>query len=251
MLTPIAAVEAQPVFTPGTSAFFTTTSGQPEYAGSYGTEISSSAIAGGAGIKLWGDSGVRTRDSFSYMGEDWEGPEVRYRDGLTFAWKGTFTGTLTGPGYVEGEWQDGDRLAVNYDFRVERTYLGSGIEWEIRFVFDGYDHVTTSGSLSGDEAVFQVTGTALGSSPLTWNDTPTLFEDTSWAFYLMVKPSASALEYNWGVEDTLRVVVPGNSIDFGINSVPSAIPEPSTWALILGAGAFGVVVIARRKRLRE
>lgn len=51
-----------------------------EFAESYGTEISSSAIASGAGMKLWGDSGVRVRDSFSYLADGSGGPEVRYRD---------------------------------------------------------------------------------------------------------------------------------------------------------------------------
>lgn len=57
------------MFTPTSSAFFTNTSGMLEFAESYGTEISSSAIASGAGMKLWGDSGVRVRDSFSYLAD--------------------------------------------------------------------------------------------------------------------------------------------------------------------------------------
>lgn len=251
LLTPVAALEAQTVFTPVSSGFYTTTSGMPDYAGSFGAGISASVLEGGAGMSLQGDSGVRSRDSFSYLADGRDGPEVRYRDGLTFAWRGTFSGSLVGPHYAGENWVEGDRLAVDYDFTVERTYAGSSIDWEVRFVFDGSDQGVASGSLSGDELMFNVSGSAFGSNPFTWSGTPTDYVDTVWTMFLVVKPSASALEDNWGVDDTLRVWMPEGSIEFGINSVPSAIPEPSTWALIMGATTIGVVMIRRRASRRN
>ncbi len=248
VLTPAAAVQAQAVFTPISSAFYTTTSGQPDYAGSYGDLIGASAMAGG--VKAWGDSGVRARDTFSYLADGWDGPELRYRDGLTLAWRGGFTGSVTG-GRTEGEtWVEGDTIAVAYDFTIERTHVESTIDWEILFSFDGYRQSLASGSVSGEEVSFNVSGSARGGNPLTWSDTPVSHTDTPWELFLVVKPYSYGFRDYWSSEDTLRVYVPGDSIDFGINSVPSAIPEPSTWALIVGATALGVVVIRRRAARR-
>ncbi|WP_438479778.1 PEP-CTERM sorting domain-containing protein [Oleiharenicola lentus] len=238
-------------FTTTSSSFAVSTSGIPDYAGSYGNSIGSQATNAGAGVKLWGDSGDRTRGSLTF--HTYDGSPLFYRDGLTLKWNGTFSGELIGNYYdAENNYLQGDYLAAAFDFTLNRTNVATSLNWELQFEFNGSRNTVRSGSVSGEETTFHVTGTTTSSNTITGNDTVTTFTDQAWSAYLVILPYASTLQYNYSDTDTFSVFVPTSSIDLSIARsayyTTSAIPEPSTWALIIGSASLGLVIYQRRRR---
>jgi hypothetical protein len=237
-------------------------SGIPDTDGFLGmSEADLKFTAFGDGVKLWGTSGPATKvDFFSHEG--FYGPV--YFGGMSLNWSGTLEGNFVGDQWIYDAEEDGDvffpgdHLVLDYEFTVNQSsgiqfsyefHLHAGMDGTATTAFWTANHATwidkASGGNGSVEAPDQTTALVSGSvrfSPFTWSSEPVNF-DQQWKLSLVVQPWGVS---DWEAGDSIEVIVPGHSIDVGINVVP--VPEPS--AAILGIGLFALLAVACR-RLRK
>jgi hypothetical protein len=211
----------------------------------------------GDGVKLWGSSGQATKVDF-YSHDNWSGQPV-YFEGMSLNWSGTVEGIFVGDQweYDEVLGEDvlfpGDHLALDYEFTVNQS---GGIQFDYLFMLHiGEESNPAAAWWTGNgatvlnpvdggsgmvEAPAQTSAEVSGSvrfDPFSWSNEPETF-DHYWKLSLVVRPWNVG---DWEPGDNLEVIVPGNSIDVGINTVP--VPEPATVGLGIGLMAFAAVAV--------
>jgi len=128
-------------------------------------------------------------------------------------------------------------IPVAYDFTLTKQVGSIGnVNWMLHAEIPGDDaYVIGSGTLTTSSATFTGTGnyTVLGTIP----------GDGSMDFKVYL-----SLTYTTAFAQELAVAMNSGSQGFTINA--AAIPEPSTYAMIIGIGALGVVLVRRSRRSR-
>jgi MYXO-CTERM domain-containing protein len=202
----------------------------------------------------WCSDGVCDASSLYYYRGD--------TTGIGFVWGG----------HVTGEFAPGDQLKAAYEFMVDWThtptgagYDYAGVYWSFKLGFSSTPHVPeryqsgpasrgssneTYGSFS-EPGVYQVEGL------LSSYDAPDYTSDSGWYWFaqLTFELQESGVRWtNYGDPapasingDYLRVVVPTNSIDVGVNAVP--VPEPESWGLALAGLAVAGALVRRQRRV--
>lgn len=125
-------------------------------------------------------------------------------------------------------------LSLAYDFTLSKQVgIAGNVNWNIRagITSDGALQSIASGSLTSGSATFTGSG--------TYTTTGLVTADLSKDFTVYLE-----LIYTTAQSDVLFVGMNSASQGFTL----SAIPEPSTYALMLGFGALGVVVLRRFRR---
>lgn len=243
-------------------------SGIPDYEGFLPPadgEMQFAPLAGG--VKLWGATGEANLNSFLTGQTNWSGQPI-YFEGVSMGWWGTLDGTFVGDRweYDEAAEEDifiaGDHMTLAYEFSVQQS---TGINFSYEFLLhvgQGGDPSQAYWTSNHATGIFRAEGgegwgielpdlneTSVSGvvrfEAFSWDMEPTLFSG-SWKLSLVVRPQNL---WEWDSSDSLAVVVPGNSIDMGVNVVP--IPEPATFALIGGGAALLGAFLLRWRRVRR
>lgn len=187
--------------------------------------------------------------------------------GVAFVWGGKVTGNLI----------NGDQLKAAYEF---------SIDWSHTPLPTGYDYASVSWALTmgfanaagveGQVGIREILGNKRGynSTSGTLYDTGLAMltgelsaqhyayeweENPDWYWFVVLEAHLSEAGVRWTSPgdpapanmngDFLRVVVPNNSIDVGVNAVP--VPEAQSWAMALaGLGVAGLAASRRRRAQR-
>jgi len=182
--------------------------------------------------------------------------------GISFLWGGRVT----------GDFAPGDQLKAAYEFTIDWTHTATAnpydyayVNWDLKLGFtdvpppspDEYYNWYASGPYNQtyadtlyDPGVIEVSGLL---SSYDAPDYPSYAANGEWYWFAQLTVNLEEAGVRWTSPgdpapaningDYLRVIVPGNSIDVGINEVPfaSAVPEPESWALtLLGLAMMGL-----------
>lgn len=186
--------------------------------------------------------------------------------GVAFVWGGKVTGNLV----------DGDQLKAAYEFSIDwrHTALPTGydyasVNWTLHMGFanmaytDGVTPQALRGNARGYTEVSGYLGTeetglhTFAGELSAYHQAYSWEENPDWYWYVLLEAHLSEAGERWTSPgdpapasmngDFLRVVVPGNSIDVGINAVP--VPEAQSWAMALaGLGVAGLLAGRRRRK---
>jgi len=155
---------------------------------------------------------------------------IQAQSGDLFTSGGTFSGLngmlFFGSGSITGTLNASTVIPVAYNFNLSPDGSISGVSWQVFVDLNSDDQLVASGT---------GTGHISGTGTYTVNST---FTGSFYEPSLVVNYSSNASFSDLGVDMT----GPGQGI--AINSVP----EPSTYALIFGAGALGLVYFRRQRR---
>lgn len=127
-------------------------------------------------------------------------------------------------------------LPLSYDFTLSKQAGSIGtVNWtlQVSFTGDGSPVTIGSGSLNSGSATFTGTGSYTTSGIVAADNTK------DFNVFLLLSYSMS----------------PGDNLFVGMNSASqgitiNAVPEPSTYAVLLGVGALGFVIVRRSRRGR-
>lgn len=235
----------------------------------------------GLGFKLSGDN--RFEDAQRYTKSYYSCDDSGCDAGSVVYSRGDTTGiAMVWGGRVTGEFGQDDRLMAGYEFLLDWThtpvadglYDYASVSWNLVIgvnegSWDGSPYVPEQyQSLPGNMGGY--TGSASGyldtpgSSWISgeieaWLPTPDYTPEGGWHWFaqLTVDFDEAGVRWTWPGDpapasingDYLRVMVPNQSIDVGINAIPTAVPEAGSVAMALaGLGVAGAMVWRRRRQ---
>lgn len=269
---------APPVSTAALQADFSSV-GTYSNSGFFTGELDESKASGstlGMGFKLSGQTEFHDSQLYNRLyGSCWDGvcdASTLYYDrgdttGVAFVWGGKVTGTLV----------DGDQLKAAYEFTLDWTHtvptgLGydyASVNWALTMGFANASGVEGSVGIRdilGNRRGYNSTSGSLydtGATTLTgelsaqhyayeWEENP------EWYWFVMLEAHLNEAGPSWTGYgdpapgsingDVLRVTVPQNSIDIGVNAVP--VPEPESWAMGVAGLTVAGLLANRRRRAR-
>ena len=202
----------------------------------------------GDGLKLFGSADIGDRSLYqSFQNSNPEGQNAGYVTGIAFNWIGSFS--------KASGIQVGDKLALDYEFSIDysdnKTFDSQGdapTSVSYNFFTGFYDLHSGYGLYDGQWQYSQTLNAAghydlFGTAESGLIDEDLLDQIQAGEIGFFVSLIVDWRDYD-ASGDRLRVVIPDQSIDIGINTAPTAkiqnVPEPGALT-VLALGLLGLV----------
>jgi hypothetical protein len=207
--------------------------------------IASPTTFGSPGLNIsTGTSGASTSGSFT-SGFYFAGSAFNNLTTTRLGVDGTFTSTSSGnadprihlfTAVLSSDIASSTVIPLAYDFTLTKVGIAGNVNWFLDAQIDGNSYVVlASGSLTSASATFT------GAPGYTTNNHVASDGSNDFSFYLRLYYSTTAGN---------DLLVGMNSGSQGITINPTPIPEPSTYAVLVGLGALGLVMVRRSLRVR-